>query len=141
LLSANSGPFHTRIVENWLAYRFKLAYSREFFRVYGMLPFIRTRLPQIVVSHGVGVNSSPVLVSSPSSSRRKRSSIFRARILQTRFRPGGNVGGKKFQLVCEKDCKDLGRYTRNHLRKCYSFTLRGIFRDKPQFFLHPRSLR
>lgn len=54
----NSESSRARVVENRLAYRLKLAYSREFFGAQGMLPFIRTRLPRIVVSHGVGVNSS-----------------------------------------------------------------------------------
>lgn len=93
-----------------------------------MLEFIRTRLPRIVVSHGVGVNSSPVLVSSPSSSPTKRfldiPRAYLANEIPTRER---REVGKNFSWFAKEGCRDLGRYSRNRLRKCHSSILRARF--------------
>lgn len=115
-------PILWRFTCSWIERRvaLKLAYLGEFFGVWrtNASPFIRTWLPQIVVSHGVAVNSSRsswIVRPRPDQSVPR----YSARVSCKRDfdRESGGVG-KKFQRIGEKKVvkTDVTRTARNVLR-------------------------
>lgn len=96
------------VVQNRPAYRLKLAYSREFFGAQGMLPFIRTRLPRIVVSHGVGVNPGPREAVRPRPDETFPRYSARVSCKRDSDREAKRRWEKNFSWLAKKICKDLG---------------------------------